>query len=45
MKTKSVFTLAIAGLVLLLLSTAASGEMIGIATSKETLSKTYAGKA
>lgn len=45
MKTKSVFTLAIAGFVLLLLSTAASGEMIGIATSKETLSKTYAGKA
>jgi len=43
MKTKSVFTLAIAGLVLLLLSTAAIGEMVGIATSKETLSKTYAG--
>jgi hypothetical protein len=44
MKTKSVFTLAIAGFVLLLLSTAATGEMVGIATSKETLSKTYAGK-
>ncbi len=44
MKTKSVFTLAIAGLVLLLLSTAASGEMIGIATSKETLSRSYDAK-
>jgi len=45
MKTKLVMTLAIAGLALLLLSTASTGEMIGIATSKETLSKSYAGKA
>jgi hypothetical protein len=45
MKIKLIFILAIAGLVLLLLSTAATGEMGGITTSKETLSKTYAGKA
>ncbi len=45
MRTRSVFTLAIAGFVLLLISTASTGEMVGIATSKETLSKTYAGKA
>jgi hypothetical protein len=44
MKTKSIFTLAIAGFVLLLLSSTSTGEMVGIATSKETLSKTYAGK-
>jgi hypothetical protein len=45
MKTKSVSIRAIAGLALLLLNTAATGEMVGIETSKETLSKTYAGKA
>jgi hypothetical protein len=45
MKTKLVFTLVITGFFLLLLSTLATGGMIGIATSKETLSKSYAGKA
>lgn len=44
MKTKSIFTLTTVGLVLLTLTTTATGEMVGIATSKETLSKTYAGK-
>jgi len=44
MKIKPVCTLLLAGLVLLSLSTYATGEMIGIATSQETLSKSYAGK-
>ena len=44
MKTNKVVPAAMAALVLLFLSTASTGEMIGIATSKETLSKSYAGK-
>jgi len=44
MKTNKVVPAAMAALVALFLSTASTGEMIGIATSKETLSKSYAGK-
>ena len=40
-----VVALAAAGLALILLNTAATAEMTGIATSKETLSKRYGHKA
>lgn len=46
MKTKSIFTLVIVSFFLfLVLSTSYAGGTIGICTSTETLSKTYAGKA
>ncbi len=45
MKRKKNLCLAAIGLALLLSSTVAIGEQVGITTSKETFSKSYAGKA